>query len=206
MSKNITIILSVVLLIIVLVGGYSLFRMNQSVSGNAGVENTNEKKPNTLEENGVIITPRVKTDTTPTPAPTEETSPISTVPTTSTNSVANFTTDTIVDTIKSPTLGEYLTDVKGMTLYLTADDKNLTSSCTGECVKTWIPFMYDNEKVTNYKDTLSQRMNVVKRPDGTLQYAYGAKPLYYYVGDKNVGDVLGNGLNSGKWSIVLVTK
>ena len=54
--------------------------------------------------------------------------------------------------------------------------------------------------------SLYKRYSIIKKNDGTYQYVYTALPLYYYVGDKNPGDVSGNGLNDGKWSIVSVTK
>ncbi len=109
---------------------------------------------------------------------------------------------------QSATLGEYLTDSKGMTLYVFADDPKLKRSCLGECAKIWPPFIYDNKDLRSFNDVLSRRMNVIfqNKEDSIIQYAYGEKPLYYYIGDKNVGETNGNGLNAGKWSIVLITK
>lgn len=110
----------------------------------------------------------------------------------------------VVGSVKS-SLGEYLTDTKGMTLYVYADDKKLKSSCAGDCLKKWPPFMYDDKGLELFTDVLSKRMNVIKRDDGSYQYAYGEKPVYYYAGDDKPGDTLGNGLNAGKWSIVPIT-
>lgn len=112
----------------------------------------------------------------------------------------------VVGSVKSAALGEYLTDTKGMTLYVFADDKKLESSCAGECLKTWPAFVYDGKDIKSATDMLSKRMNVAKRSDGTYQYAYGEKPVYYYVGDKSPSETNGNGMNNGKWSIVLITK
>ena len=112
----------------------------------------------------------------------------------------------IASSKKSVSLGEYLTDTKDMTLYVSALDKRLQSSCVGDCLKTWPPFMYDNKNIASSTDMISKRMNVIKRSDGSFQYAYGEKPVYYYVGDKNPGDTNGNGLGSGKWSVVIITK
>ena len=113
-------------------------------------------------------------------------------------------TGLIVGSVKSTKLGEYLTDNKGVTLYVSGDDKKLQSSCTGECLKNWPPFVFDNKNIASSTDLLSKRMNVIKRSDGTFQYAYGEKPVYYYVGDKNPGDTNGNGMNGGKWSVVVI--
>ena len=110
----------------------------------------------------------------------------------------------VVGSVKSAKLGEYLTDTKGMTLYVFGDDKKLTSSCTGECLKMWPAFVYDQKNIASSTDLLSKRMNVIKRADGTYQYAYGEKPVYYYVGDTVSGDTKGNGLSNGKWSVVII--
>ncbi len=109
--------------------------------------------------------------------------------------------------VKSEALGNYLTDSQGMTLYTFADDKKLESACYGECAKTWLPFKWDTtQKWETLNDTQAKKMNAVKRTDGTYQTAYGEKPLYYYIGDKIPGDVNGNGMGGGKWSIVKVTE
>jgi len=118
----------------------------------------------------------------------------------------DFVSGEVVGSVKSATLGEYLTDTKGMTLYVFADDKKLESSCTGTCLEMWPAFVFDNKDLKASTDTLSKRMNVIKRTDGTYQYAYGEKPVYYYAGDKNPGDTNGNGLNNGKWSIIVITR
>ncbi|MBA3733150.1 hypothetical protein H0W91_02110 [Patescibacteria group bacterium] len=139
--------------------------------------------------------------------------PVEVVPDTTTSPVDNTVTAPIDNSSllisssrRTTALGEYLTDGRGMTLYVSADDKRLASSCTGDCAKTWIPYAYDNKNIASSTDMLSKRMNVIKRPDGTYQYAYGEKPVYFYVGDKAPGDTNGNGLNAGKWSVVGITK
>jgi predicted lipoprotein with Yx(FWY)xxD motif len=111
-----------------------------------------------------------------------------------------------VGSVNSSKFGPYLTDAKGMTLYVFANDPDLKSTCTGDCLKMWPAFAYDNKKVDSESDMLSKRINVIKRDDGTYQYAYGNKPLYYYSGDKNPGETNGNGVNKSAWSIVLITK
>jgi predicted lipoprotein with Yx(FWY)xxD motif len=41
----------------------------------------------------------------------------------------------------------------------------------------------------------------VQRSNGSLQWAYRGKPVYYYTGDRAKGDARGNGLE-GVWHIV----
>lgn len=119
----------------------------------------------------------------------------------------NFVRSGIVGSVKSASLGEYLTDKRGLTLYVYADDKKLQSTCSGDCLKLWLPAAFDpNDKVQLLTDTLSKKINAAKAGDGSVQYAFGDRPLYYFVGDFNPGDVNGNGLANGKWSIVPITK
>ena len=44
---------------------------------------------------------------------------------------------------------------------------------------------------------------VIKREDGTLQWAYKGKPLYFYTGDQNTGDKTGDGRN-GVWHVAVM--
>ena len=120
--------------------------------------------------------------------------------------IDSTTTGAVVSSTKSDSLGEYLTDAKGMTLYIFKDDKRLQSNCVASCLKQWPAFTYNNTNLASATDNLSKNISIIKKNDGTYQYVYTALPLYYYVGDKNPGDVSGNGLNDGKWSIVSVTK
>jgi predicted lipoprotein with Yx(FWY)xxD motif len=119
----------------------------------------------------------------------------------------NFVRSGVVGYVKSASLGEYLTDKRGITLYVYADDKKLQSTCSGNCLKLWLPAGFDpNDRVDLSTDTLSEKINSAKASDGSRQYAFGDKPLYYYLVDENPGDVNGNGLDNGKWSIVPITK
>lgn len=128
------------------------------------------------------------------------------VPAENENTSINLVAGSVAGSVKSDSLGEYLTDTKGMTLYVNALDEKLKSTCIGSCLKQWPMFEYDNKTITVNTDTLSKRLTVFKRSDGTYQqYAYGGRPLYYYVGDVNPGDTSGLGLNKGQWSIVRIT-
>ncbi len=115
----------------------------------------------------------------------------------------------VVSIGNSPKFGKYLADSKGRTLYVYALDKNLESVCVlnNDCLVKWPPFMYDAKDLKVFTDPLTKRMNVIP---GTAKvwptYAYGEKPLYYYAGDKNPGDINGHGIGDGKWSIVPVTQ
>lgn len=42
---------------------------------------------------------------------------------------------------------------------------------------------------------------LVKRADGTMQWAYDGKPLYFFANDKSKGDMMGDGVD-GVWHII----
>lgn len=105
---------------------------------------------------------------------------------------------------KNATLTNYLTDAKCMTLYVSSADKAGVSNCDAKCTETWKPFAYDQTDLKTLTSDLAKTLNIIKRKDGTYQYAYGNTPLYYYSGDVKAGDAKGNGLASGQWSVVLV--
>ena len=104
-----------------------------------------------------------------------------------------------------PTLGKYLTDSNGFTLYTYKKDGDQKSVCTGSCAETWIPFLSYNEiNLPGYVDELTKQLNFATRPDKKAQFSFGPDPVYYYSGDKKPGDVNGNGMDSANWSIVNV--
>lgn len=89
-------------------------------------------------------------------------------------------------------LGKVLTDANGMTLYTFDKDGTGSSACNGDCATNWPPLTAPEGAQAEDDYTL------VKRDDGTMQWAYYGKPLYLYAGDKAAGDVTGDGLN-GVW-------
>lgn len=117
---------------------------------------------------------------------------------------------TIVKSMESSTFGKYLTDSKGMTLYVNSDDERFNSNCNAECVEKWPIYEYNNINLIYVTDELSKRIgSTIRDKDGNQysgwnQYSYNGKPLYYYIGDKNPGDI--NGIITedlgSKWSIV----
>ncbi|KKT74807.1 MAG: hypothetical protein UX31_C0003G0036 [Candidatus Nomurabacteria bacterium GW2011_GWA1_46_11] len=106
-------------------------------------------------------------------------------------------TQEVVTIRESPQKGQYLADEKGMTLYLFDKDTDGVSTCTGNCLKIWPPYLQTEDTLA----TLPDMVDVIERPDGSMQYTYNDMPLYYYASDKKPGDVLGDGVN-GVWHLV----
>ncbi|WP_458373706.1 COG4315 family predicted lipoprotein [Pseudomonas laurylsulfatiphila] len=88
-----------------------------------------------------------------------------------------------------------MVDHKGMTLYTFDKDTGGKSVCTGECAKHWPPFKAETGAKAEGKWT------VVQRDDGTMQWAYDGKPLYYYDDDKKAGDMTGD-MKNQVWHVL----
>lgn len=96
------------------------------------------------------------------------------------------------------TLGQILTDSKGMSLYFFANDADGNSSCSGGCASTWQPFLLQDTELPN--ELLSADFGEITRADGTKQTTYKGWPLYYFSGDVSQGEVKGDG-SGGNWFV-----
>ncbi|MBI4973845.1 hypothetical protein HZC27_04515 [Candidatus Roizmanbacteria bacterium] len=72
--------------------------------------------------------------------------------------------------------GTYMTDVRGMALYIFDKDKPGISNCYDKCAIAWPPYVNG----ATAGPTLPLNVTLVKRTDGTMQYAWKGMPLYYY--------------------------
>ena len=89
-----------------------------------------------------------------------------------------------------------LMDAKGMTLYTFDNDKEANkSSCNGNCLNNW-PALKAEAADKDMGD-----WKVITRDDGSKQWAYKGKPIYYFVMDKAAGDKSGDGRGNGVWHI-----
>ncbi|MCG6577176.1 hypothetical protein EGM97_20990 [Pseudomonas sp. AF32] len=88
-----------------------------------------------------------------------------------------------------------LTDHQSMTLYTFAKDADGKSMCNGQCATNWPPLMAKDT------DKPMGEWTVIKRDDGSMQWAYDGKPLYTFIKDKAPGDKTGDGLMDGAWKV-----
>ena len=93
---------------------------------------------------------------------------------------------------------KYLTDDKGMTLYYFTLDTDGQSACYGDCEKAWP--IFHAKGVTVSSDLNAADFGTITRKDGTKETTYKGWPLYYWVADKNPGDMSGEGVH-GVWFI-----
>lgn len=98
------------------------------------------------------------------------------------------------------TLGSFLVDDKGMTLYLFTKDTPNTSNCYEKCATAWPPLLTSGDPVAA-EGVDEALLGTTSRTDGTTQVTYNGWPLYYYEKDKAPGDVIGQ--NVGEvWFVV----
>ncbi|KSV94250.1 hypothetical protein N184_18465 [Sinorhizobium sp. GL28] len=90
--------------------------------------------------------------------------------------------------------GKVLAGENGMTLYTYKDDHGGVSSCYDNCAKNWPPFLAEASAKAEGAYT------VVERKDGKKQWAKDGMPLYFFVKDKKMGDITGDGVK-GEWDV-----
>ena len=92
-------------------------------------------------------------------------------------------------------IGKVLADPNGMTLYTYDKDSPGKSNCYGECAEYWPPM----KAAADAKP--AGDLTIIKRDDGTMQWADEGKPLYTFVKDKKPGDVTGDNFKN-IWHII----
>jgi predicted lipoprotein with Yx(FWY)xxD motif len=93
--------------------------------------------------------------------------------------------------------GIYLTDFQGMTLYIFDNDNPGISNCEGNCATLWPTYSSGATAQSQFPVNIT----VITRTDGSKQFAWKGKPLYYYSNDQKPGDILGDG-KGGVWHLV----
>jgi predicted lipoprotein with Yx(FWY)xxD motif len=103
---------------------------------------------------------------------------------------------------RETSLGNILTDERGMTLYIFDRDTAgaTASACSGNCINNWPPFLAAADAAAHDEWTL-----VDVEYQGAMQkmWAYQGLPLYYWMADQNPGDTSGDGVG-GVWHVVRV--
>jgi len=107
---------------------------------------------------------------------------------------------TTVNLGTNDSLGSFLVDDKGMTLYLFTKDTPDTSNCYDKCATAWPPLLTTDAAAAG-EGVDASMLGTTNRTDGTVQVTYNGWPLYYYEKDKAPGDVVGQDVG-GVWYVV----
>ncbi|MFI5608903.1 hypothetical protein [Amycolatopsis sp. NPDC051903] len=97
-------------------------------------------------------------------------------------------------------------DGAGMTIYRFDNDKPKppTSNCNGDCAVKWPPLLVKPGTRIFVNGVPAAKIGIVTRADGSRQVTLNGWPLYRFSGDKNPGDINGEGVG-GTWFAVSPT-
>lgn len=96
--------------------------------------------------------------------------------------------------------GWALVNARRMTLYARDGDTGAgKTTCAATCLETWMPLAA--AEVANTMGDFAP----LSRADGVRQWTYRGRPLYFYAGDAEPGDVTGEGKDQ-KWHAVVLVK
>ena len=155
-------------------------------------------------------TPTVAAATPTTAAATPTTAAASPTYAAATSTPAAGTTPTValtpmstsmIKTSSTTSLGTFLVDNNGMTLYIFKKDTPGVSACTGSCLTIWPPLVAANGVAPQAGTGVTGTLGVITRPDGIVQVTYNNQPLYYFSGDKAAGDTNGQGVKN-LWYVI----
>jgi predicted lipoprotein with Yx(FWY)xxD motif len=130
--------------------------------------------------------------------------PVATLPPAATATMAPMATPTspaVVNVGQNSTLGSFLVDSNGMTLYIFTKDTQGTSSaaaasaCSGNCATLWPPLL-TNGAPTAGTGVTGSMLGTLTRSDGSVQVTYNGWPLYSYSKDMAAGDTNGEGVGT----------
>jgi predicted lipoprotein with Yx(FWY)xxD motif len=98
-------------------------------------------------------------------------------------------------------IGSYLTDDKGMALYIFTKDSPDKSVCMADngCLTRWPVFF--GEQIDSGSGIDPAAVGTITRDDGLQQTTYKGQPLYYFFMDKDPDDVYGQGVKN-VWFVV----
>ncbi len=146
----------------------------------------------------VLLATACSPQATPTQAAIQPTQPPAATSTSA--PVVPVTGGAAVDLGQNDTLGSFLVDDKGMTLYLFTKDTPNTSVCYDKCATAWPPLLTTGDPVAG-EGVDASKLGTTTRTDGSIQVTYNGWPLYYYEKDKAAGDVIGQDVG-GVWYVV----
>jgi predicted lipoprotein with Yx(FWY)xxD motif len=103
---------------------------------------------------------------------------------------------------KSSRFGKVLFNSRGFVLYAFTKDHR-RSACNRACAQKWPPYVV-RHGVRAGAGVKASLLGTVRRADGSRQVTYAGRPLYFYVGDRQPGQILCQNASEfgGLWLIV----
>jgi predicted lipoprotein with Yx(FWY)xxD motif len=102
--------------------------------------------------------------------------------------------------LKTTSLGTFIVDAQGRTLYKFDKDTAGKPTCYDKCAGNW-PALVATGTPTAGPGLDASKLTTVDRTDGTKQVKYGEYPLYYFANDKSAGDTNGEGVGKIWWVV-----
>jgi predicted lipoprotein with Yx(FWY)xxD motif len=105
-----------------------------------------------------------------------------------------------IEVSSNTSLGKFLADDAGRTVYAFTKDSKGTTVCYDKCEQSWPPVVSLGQ--ATLKDGVDSAMiGSVQRKDGTMQVTYNGIPLYYYIKDQTPGSTAGQAVGE-VWFVV----
>jgi predicted lipoprotein with Yx(FWY)xxD motif len=102
--------------------------------------------------------------------------------------------------MNNSTVGTYLVDGDGFTLYYFLKDTKDKSNAAAAIIAIWPVFFAENFRVPS--SLSASDFGTITRSDGIQQTTYKGWPLYYYTKDTAAGQVNGQGFNN-LWYVIV---
>lgn len=118
-----------------------------------------------------------------------------------TGDISQVLTQTVLKTASDTSLGTYLTDAQGVTLYSYTKDGQNVSNCSDQCAANWPPYVLAGIQGLSAAEGIPGPIGLYVRADGSPQVTYQGKPLYYYKDDAKPGEAKGQNVNQA-WFVV----
>jgi predicted lipoprotein with Yx(FWY)xxD motif len=99
--------------------------------------------------------------------------------------------------------GKVIFNGKGRAIYLFTLEKGKTPRCYGDCATAWPPVLTKGAPQAG-RGAKASLLGTTKRKDGKTQATYNGHPLYYYVSDREPGQILCQDVEEygGHWYVV----
>lgn len=134
------------------------------------------------DNNAPTIPPIQQPGQAPSPSPTPSPSP----------SAAPATVQTSAQSI-----GTFLVDAQGRSLYMFEADSSGVSNCSGACALAWPPLtIASGQTPTASGSAEGSLLGTLTRGDGSIQVTYKGMPLYRFAADTAAGQTNGEGVTA----------